>query len=286
MFAWADNNNMKFNSEKFELLRYGKNEEIKLNTIYFSADDNIIEEKEVLRDLGVQMNNKADFSDHIRKVCQKVKQKSGWILRTFKTRSPFLMKTLWKQLAQPHVDYCSQLFMPVNGSNLTDLENLQRSFTNRIPEVKHLGYWERLKKLQMLSQQRRLERYRVIYLWKIMEGKSPNCGIQNSIKSERLGRTCPLPEVKKSSSQRIQTLRENSFQIHAPKLFNSLPKEIRNLTGCSVDKFKEALDQFLEGVPDEPKVSGADYTPGACDLFSAQPSNSIIDQIRRMKNGG
>ena len=156
------------------------------------------------------------------------------------------MKTLWKQLAQPHVDYCSQLFMPVNGSNLTDLENLQRSFTNRIPEVKHLGYWERLKKLQMLSQQRRLERYRVIYLWKIMEGKSPNCGIQNSIKSERLGRTCPLPEVKKSSSQRIQTLRENSFQIHAPKLFNSLPKEIRNLTGCSVDKFKEALTSSLK----------------------------------------
>jgi hypothetical protein len=66
----------------------------------------------------------------------------------------------------------------------------------------------------------------------------------------------------------------------------SFPREIRNISECSADKFKEALDQFNEGVPDEPKVSGADFTPGACDLFSAQPSNSIIDQIRRMKNGG
>ena len=119
-----------------------------------------------------------------------------------------------------------------------------------------------------------------------MEGKSPNCGIQHSVKSERLDRTCPLPEVNKQASQRIKSLRENSFQVHAPKLLNSLPREIRNISGCSVEKFKEALDQFLEGVPDEPKVSGADYTPGACDLFSAQPSNSIIDQIRRMRNGG
>ena len=104
-FQWADNNNMKFSSEKFELLSYGKNEAIKENTVYFSGDDNIIEEKEVLRDLGDQINNEAYCDDHISKVCQKVKQKSGWILRTFKTRSHFVMKILWKQLVQPHIDY-------------------------------------------------------------------------------------------------------------------------------------------------------------------------------------
>ena len=96
---------MKFSSEKFELLSYGKNEAIKENTVYFSGDENIIEEKEVLRDLGVQMNHQANFDDHISKVCQKVKQQSGWILRTFNTRSPFVTKVLWKQLVQPHIDH-------------------------------------------------------------------------------------------------------------------------------------------------------------------------------------
>ena len=103
--------------KKFELIRYGKNEELKQNTIYFSADENVIEEKEVLRDLGVIMTNQATFDDHIYKVCQSVKQKSGWILRTFKSRNNLFMKQLWKQLVQPHVDYCSQLYMPVNGEN-------------------------------------------------------------------------------------------------------------------------------------------------------------------------
>jgi hypothetical protein len=89
---------MEFNCTEFELLRYGRNSDLKENTLYFSADNNVIEEKEVLRDLGVLMNNKATFDEHITKVCQKVKQKAGWILRTFHTRNQNVMKHLWKQL--------------------------------------------------------------------------------------------------------------------------------------------------------------------------------------------
>ena len=175
--------------------------------------------------------------------------------------------------------------MPVGGSKLSNLENLQRSFSSRIPAAQHLSYWERLKFLQLSSQQRRLERYRIIYIWKILEGKSPNCGISPADSSERIGRMCSIPAVSKKAPARIQTLRENSFQVHAPKLFNSLPKSLRNKTKCSIDEFKADLDNILEAVPDEPKVSG-NYTPGACDVFSAQASNSIIDQIRRTKFGG
>ena len=48
---------------KFELLRYGMDQQLKEDTLYFSADDNIIEEKEVLRYLGIMMNNKATFEN-------------------------------------------------------------------------------------------------------------------------------------------------------------------------------------------------------------------------------
>ena len=48
VFTWADKNNMMFNSDKFELLRYGKNDELKENTVYFSGDENIIEEQDIL----------------------------------------------------------------------------------------------------------------------------------------------------------------------------------------------------------------------------------------------
>ena len=44
---------------------------------------------------------------------------------------------------------------------------------------------------------------------------------------------------------------------------------------------KEKLDKFLSNIPDETNVEG--LTPATCDLYSAAPSNSIIDQNRGIK---
>ena len=277
IYSWAEQNNMLFNNGKFELLRYGANEEVKNSTFYLSANDEIIEEKEQLRDLGIIVNNQANFNDHVDHVCAKVKQKSGWIMRTFQCRQPYFLKLLWKQLVQPHIDYCSQL-MPLTLGNLSKLENLQRNYLRKLWTMRDKNYWERLKVCQMLSQERRLERYKIIYIWKILEGRVPNCGIE-TVENLRFGKLCSIPPLKKCSTK-IQTLRENSFQVKGPQLFNILPAKLRNMTKCSIDDFKFALDQFLSGIPDEPNVSGPEYTPRACNQTTGKPSNSLIDQVR------
>ena len=89
---------------------------------------------------------------------------------------------------------------------------------------------------------------------------------------------CEIKPIKNHSKQKIKTLRENSFQMVGPNLFNCLPSKIRSLSKCSIDDFKSALDQFLAKIPDEPKLPG--YIPAACDQFSGQPSNSLVDQIQ------
>ena len=120
------------------------------------------------------MSDDASFSEHIAKVCKVVNQKCGWILRTFVCRKTFFMKLLWKSLVQPNIDYCSQLLMPYKSGEIEKIENLQKQFTKRIPEVQTLNYWERLKSLKMLSQERRMERYRILYTWKILKRNLPN----------------------------------------------------------------------------------------------------------------
>ena len=103
---------------------------------------------------------------------------------------------MWKSLVQGHVDYCSQLYQPLQSGSLQRLETLQKTFTKRIPEVRDKNYWDRLKMLKMNSQQRRLERYLIIYTWKILEGYAPNCGITTSYAaSERGGRMCSVPKI-------------------------------------------------------------------------------------------
>ena len=279
LYLWEKENNMQFNAKKFELLRYGGNEHVKMDTLYFTPNmDQIIEDKSELRDLGVIMSNDMKFSKHVSKICTTVRQKSGWVLRTFSCRQEFFMKLMWKSLLQPHIDYCSQLyFSPSNTGDIEQLENLQRNFTGKIPSVRSMNYWERLKHLRMRSQQRRLERYRILYTWKVLEERVPNCGISAS-NCERKGRLCNIPKINKNAKKSVQNLREDSFQVNGPRLFNCIPAEIRNMTRCHIDDFKFKLDNFLNTIPDEPKVPH--LIPTASNMMTANPSNSLVDQIR------
>ena len=110
----------------------------------------------------------------------------------------------------------------------------------------------------------------IMYTWKILEGLVPNCGVI-ATDNPRLGRKCVIPNLFKNSS--VKNQRESSFQVTGPKLFNSMPKRIRDMRNCSIADFKLALDEVLTVVPDEPNVPGLNpsiTTPGG------QYTNSLI----------
>ena len=71
LYKWADTNNMKFNANKYELLLYGKEQEIKSATTYKLYDDSNIDDKEQVRDLGIMMSSTATFTLHIIKIVKK-----------------------------------------------------------------------------------------------------------------------------------------------------------------------------------------------------------------------
>ena len=86
IYAWQDKNNMQFNEGKFELLKYGRNQELKSDSKYTSASGQPILEKTNVKDLGITMSNTASFEEHIDKLITKSRQICGWISRTFKSR--------------------------------------------------------------------------------------------------------------------------------------------------------------------------------------------------------
>ena len=76
---------MKFNANKFELLRHGKEQEIKSATTYKSYDSNI-DDKEQVRDLGIMMSRIATFTLHIRNIVKKYSDLLRFVLRVFQSR--------------------------------------------------------------------------------------------------------------------------------------------------------------------------------------------------------
>ena len=95
---------MKFIGTKFQVLRFGPNENVKEETNNFTEDmKDIIEQVNSTRDLGITIADDAKFDQHIDYMCKRVKQKSGWVLRTFYTRNKHFMKTIFNSLIQPHI---------------------------------------------------------------------------------------------------------------------------------------------------------------------------------------
>ena len=75
------------------------------------------------------------------------------------------MITLWKSLANPIIEYCSQLWCPLNIGDIQRIEIIQWSYIRKINGYYGLNYWEVLKELNLYSLQRRRRRCRIIYIY-------------------------------------------------------------------------------------------------------------------------
>ena len=267
---WQTDNNMCFNVSKFNVLQMGKSQDLKEDYNYITpGNSDVILPCEVVRDLGVLINSKGTYTDHIAKISKKAAQKIGMILRTFSNRTPNFLKFIWKTYLQPVLDYASQLYAPVKGGLLMKLEHILESFTAKIEGYDNISYWERLKLLKMYSISRRNERYRMIYCQKIILGQTQNCGTEYSYTPE-YGYQFEIPKFKDFS----KGLREQSFGYMGPKLYNSLPLYLRITKDISIETWKEKLDEFLENIPDNPITLRC--TSGLCDVYTTKPTNSLI----------
>ena len=84
--------------------------------------------------------------------------------------------------------------------------------------------------------------------------------------------------VKSVDMRNISRLRSQSFIARGPVLFNSLPKDLRSLSG-SMDTFKKDLDSFLDMTEDVTRIEESkSYTNNTLD-------NRIREWTWRLNSG-
>ena len=276
LYNWADENNMAFNSDKFQLLSYGKRTADQFDVPYIGYDGAYIEECRQVKDLGVVMQNDGLFTAHIGEVVSTARNQAAWILRAFSSRNIEVMLVLYKSLVLPRLEYCSVLWSPSRLGDVQALEGVQRTFTSRIPAIAHMNYWERIAHLKLYSVERRRERYTILYVYKIINGIVPNVNNKITTKRHRRhGLLCDINRVNFHGPTGAVAANMASFAGRAPSLFNCLPRYVRETQGY--EKFKRALDIFLQKVPDEPH---------APQYHRRAASNCIRDQLAVLRADG
>ena len=120
-----------------------------------------------------------------------------------------------------------------------------------------MNYWERLKKLKLLSLQRSRERYCIIQVWKILNNHAPNDVKMQFKRHIRLGVKALIPQSNTKAQMSVRSDYDSSFGVRAAQLWNILPANTSQLE--TLASFKIGLGMFLEQFPDTPPVPG--YTP-------------------------
>ena len=147
---------------------------------------------------------------------------ANWVLSVFLDRSKYVILTLYKSIVRSRLEYSCPVWNPSSMQDIKKLESTQRAFTRYISGCQGLSYWDRLKKLGLMSLQRRRERYVILHLWKIWQGAVSNIQFYDHT---RLGTRCKIPAIKRNSTTLSRSIYDHSFAVRGPKLWNAIPKK-------------------------------------------------------------
>ena len=124
--------------------------------------------------------------------------------------------------------------------------------------------------LRLYSQERRRERYMIIFVWKICQGLVSGYTLPFTSILNRTGRKAVPAAVPQSAAAVVKQARAGSLAVKGAQLFNAMPASIRNSEHGDVLMFKNHLDIFLQNIPDQPTVSG---------LVRGAQTNSLLHQV-------
>ena len=175
------------------------------------------------------------------------------------------MLTLYKSLIRSLLEYSCPLWNGLNLEEVEKIEAVQRNFTNKIIAPAHIdNYWKRLSYFNLMSLQRRRERYLIIMMWKIINLKISNDLNISFYSSYRNGLCANVPPLQAANS-RAQSLYDSSFAVKGPQLWNLVPPAVKQIG--NMEQFKMQLDTFLFSIPDQPPVAG----------YVGQNHNSLLE---------
>ena len=251
VYTWMNNRRLKMNPGKTEIIIIGSNNNVQSFRSEFGQviqfGDTVLPLSEKIRNLGFIFDQHLTMADQI----NKVKRKAIGGLINISHISPIIDKKYRIQLVHSlvlsHIDFCNSLYYGLAQSDLHSLQMLLNSAARLVEN------WPRFSvnpvtpiciKLHFLPIKARIEFKICLLVFKALKYSKPSylfdllkpyVPISNILLRSRGRLSEPL------ISNRVNS--EKCFEYHAPRLFNSLPDDIKLLD--SVESFKNKLKTYL-----------------------------------------
>jgi hypothetical protein len=167
--SWAENWQMRIASNKCIALRITN----KVMHVTTSNDRYLLGHEYVnwcteARDLGILIDNKLSFNQHVSNIAHKAGVRARLILRSFCSKDCRVLLKAYITYVRPLLEYCSLVWSPFTVANINKIEAVQRHFTKNISELSALHYNDRLFNLQLESLELRRLKCDLVTLYKLI----------------------------------------------------------------------------------------------------------------------
>ena len=246
---WMLNDKLKLNDDKTEFIIIGTSQQlakVSINTLRVGAAT--ITPVSSARNLGSWFDSKLTMEIHISKTCNSAFYYLYNLRRIRKYLSKDNTKTLVHAFISSKIDYCNSLLYGLPEYQLNKLQRVQNMCARLIcNESKYCHITPLLADLHWLPVKFRIEFKILLIVFKIFRGLAPSYlsfliiskpVSQYNLRSSNDSTLLSYPKIKPKA-----TLGERAFAFAAPKLWNALPRPIREST--SVDTFKRKLKTHL-----------------------------------------
>ena len=236
---WASKWQIKFHPKKCKTMRIG-DKYPKYNYTMTAEDGTIVQLEETVmeKDLGVVVDNKLTFSQHINSTVVKANQVVGMITRSFKYMDKDIFVQLFTSRVRPILEYGNVIWNPRLIRDIDAVERVQRRATKTVPGISTMSYSDRLRTLRLPSLVYRRTRGDMIETYKFLH----NVYDLNNEWLRRDPSTRTRGHSLKLEKRRCQTtMRQHCFSNRVINNWNSLPESI--ISAPTVNSFKSKLDQ-------------------------------------------
>ena len=168
LIDWFHQNFFKLNAEKCKLLISNKQDDISL----VIKNEQITCEKSV-KLLGIRIDNKLTFNEHITNICKKVSQKLHALARVSRYIDQEKLRLILKAFIESQFSYCSLIWMFHCRSLNNKINKLHERALRLVYKDKNLSFRELLEKDNSFTTHERNLQKLAIEMYKVINNESP-----------------------------------------------------------------------------------------------------------------
>ena len=237
VFAWSADNLLPLNLKKCSIVQFGKHNP---RSSYY-LNNTCLDTHSSERDLGVVIDDKLSFEQHISCMVRRARRLTGLMFHTFSSRSASVIMPIFNSCIRPVLEYASPVWNTSAVGHIKSIESVQRNVTKRLAGFASLSYADRLAALKQPSLSTRREYFDLVQMYKYVHGQSNIrcCTNLSFVRNHTRGHAFRLRKPRFRLN-----IRKSVFLLRTVNCWNALPTAVVNKK--SVMSFKYHLRRYVQ----------------------------------------